>query len=174
MRFLQENIEVVNLVTCFKLNSKLCRKQIKDTFQGIKYKKSFPGGVLKYPDGCLLVFDSGRINVTGVQNIATASVLIDRFCAKYPQDLKFTSFKIVNITVCTEIIGDFDYNKLLLHPRSTYEPELFPGIHLKLDDSNVIYIIFWSGKVIITGLKDYNSIWHYCDEFDYNIRLKSI
>uniref|UniRef100_A0A158P536 TATA-box-binding protein n=1 Tax=Tetranychus urticae TaxID=32264 RepID=A0A158P536_TETUR len=174
MRYLQENIKVVNVVTSFELNSNLCRNQIKDTFQDIEYKKTFPGGVLKYPDGCLLVFDSGKIIVTGVQNIATAIVLIDRFCAKYPRDIKYTSFKIVNITACTKIIGDFDYNELLLHPKSSYTPELFPGIHLKLDDTKVIFIIFRTGKVIITGLKDYKSIFHYCDEFDYNIRLKSI
>lgn len=174
MKYLQENITVVNLVSSFKLNSKLCRQQIKDTFEHIKYTKSFSGGVLKYPDGCLLVFDSGKINVTGVQNIATAIVLINRFCNKYPQDINYSSYKIVNITACSKIVDDFDYNKLLLHPGSSYEPELFPGIHLKLDDSKVIFIIFRTGKVIITGLKDYESIFHYCDEFDYNIRLKSI
>uniref|UniRef100_T1K5A5 TATA-box-binding protein n=1 Tax=Tetranychus urticae TaxID=32264 RepID=T1K5A5_TETUR len=62
--------------------------------------------------------------------------------------------RFFNITVCAKIIGDFDYEALLRHPGSSYEPELFPGIHLKLDESKVVFIIFKSGKVIITGLKE--------------------
>lgn len=174
MIFLQQNVSVVNIVSSFTLNSKLCRNSIKETFECIKYPQSFSGGILKYPEGCLLIFDSGKVIVTGVQNIVTSMILIDRFCSKYPADINYTSFKIVNITVCSRIIGDFNYNDLLRHPGSSYDPEIFPGIHLKLDNSKVIYIIFRSGKVIITGLKEFSSISHYCDEFDYTLRLKCI
>lgn len=174
MILLQQNVTVANVVSSFTLNSRLSRSLIKQTFECIKYPQSFSGGILKYPEGCLLIFDSGKINVTGVQNIVTSMILIDRFCSKYPADINYTSFKIVNITVCSQIIGDFNYDELLRHPGSSFEPEIFPGIHLKLDDSKVIYIIFRSGKVIITGLKEFSSINHYCDEFDYNLRLKSI
>uniref|UniRef100_T1K793 TATA-box-binding protein n=1 Tax=Tetranychus urticae TaxID=32264 RepID=T1K793_TETUR len=174
MKYLQENVSIANIVTSYTLNSKLDRNLIKENFKFIKYPKSFSGGILKYCEGCLLIFDSGKINVTGVQNIVTSMLLVDRFCSKYPSNISYSTFKIVNITVCAKIIGDFDYEALLRHPGSSYEPELFPGIHLKLDESKVIFIIFRSGKVIITGLKELSSIWHYCDEFDYNIRLKSI
>uniref|UniRef100_T1K3X7 TATA-box-binding protein n=1 Tax=Tetranychus urticae TaxID=32264 RepID=T1K3X7_TETUR len=101
-------------------------------------------------------------------------VLVDRFCSNYPDDIKFITYKIVNITVCSQIVDEFDYKKLLQHPGSSYEPEIFPGIHLKLDKSKVIYIIFRTGKVIITGLKDLSSIRDYCNLFDYEIRMKFI
>lgn len=174
MIFLKENVSIANIVTSFTLNSRLSRNLIKENFEFIKYPQSFSGGILKYPEGCLLVFDTGKINVTGVQNIVTAIVLIDRFCSKYPSDINYTSFKIVNITVCSQIIGDFDYADLCNYTGSSYEPEIFPGIHLRLDKSKVVYIIFRSGRVIITGLKNMSSIVHYCDEFDYRVRLKSI
>uniref|UniRef100_A0A158P4P3 TATA-box-binding protein n=1 Tax=Tetranychus urticae TaxID=32264 RepID=A0A158P4P3_TETUR len=174
MQYLQENVYIANIVTSFTLNSKLSRELIKQNFPFIKYTKSFSGGIMKYPDGCLLIFDSGKINITGVQNISTSFLLIDRFCSKYPAEVRVTAYRIVNITATSMIVGDFDYQKLILHPGATYEPELFPGINLKLDNSNVTFIIFRSGKVIITGLKNYESVYHYCDEFDYNIRLKPI
>uniref|UniRef100_T1KC07 TATA-box-binding protein n=1 Tax=Tetranychus urticae TaxID=32264 RepID=T1KC07_TETUR len=174
MKYLQENCSIANIVTSFTLNNKLSREKIKEKFQFIEYPQRFSGGILKYLDGCLLIFDSGKIIVTGVQNISTAMILIDRFCSRYSDDIKYSTHKIVNITVCSQISGEFDYQKLLHHPGSSYEPELFPGIHLKLDKSKVIYIIFRTGKIIITGLKDLESIPDYCDLFDYEIRMKFI
>ena len=34
-----------------------------------------------------------------------------------------------------------------------YEPEQFPGLVYRLDDPKVVVLLFWSGKLIVTGGK---------------------
>ncbi|CAO4360446.1 unnamed protein product [Caenorhabditis nigoni] len=41
------------------------------------------------------------------------------------------------------------------HPHvTTYEPEMFPGLHYRMVVPKVTFAIFKSGKVIITGAKN--------------------
>ena len=160
-----ENITISNVVVSFTLNSKLCRDKLKTTFPSIKYPQRFSGGVLKYVDGCLLIFDSGRIIVTGVYNIAIAFTVIDRFCNRYPSDIKYIGLKIVNIVAYSRLKNDFNYEKLIKFPQYSYEPELFPGRHVKVDDTKVIVRIFRTGRITVTGIKDHESIKKYFDLF---------
>ena len=151
---LKETPRIANMVVAVTLNSKLCRKTVQSYFPFIRYPKTFSGGILKYPDGCLLVFNSGKINVTGIQNISTAITLINRFLWIYPFDVQYLSLKIVNITAYARLRDDFDYKKLLQYPSHSYEPELFPGVHIKVDNTKVIFIVFRTGRTILTGVKD--------------------
>lgn len=163
---LRNGLTIANMVLSFTLDKKLDRATLKHHYPSIKYPKSFSGGVLKYPEGCMLIFDSGKINVTGVQNECTAHSLVERFCTNYPENPKCKSSKIVNITAYFRVQDGFNYNKLLKYTGCSYDPELFPGIHLKLDNSKVIFIIFRTGRAIITGTKDLQSTNTYCDLFD--------
>ena len=133
---LKESPKIANIVVTVTLNSKLCRKTLESHFPFIRYPKTFSGGILKYPDGCLLIFNSGKINVTGIRSIETASTLINRFLLIYPHDVQYLSLKIVNITAYARLAENFDYKKLRKHPSHSYEPELFPGIHIKVDNSS--------------------------------------
>lgn len=165
-------VQISNIVTTFNLDRKLSREKIKKHFPTIKYVPKFSGGILKYPDGCMLIFDTGRINVTGVSNVAIAMWLVDRFCRLYPEDIKQEKHEIVNITAHSRLVSDFDYTKLQQHPRFTYEPELFPGMHVRVDQSKVIFIIFrTSGKITITGVKKLESIDGYFHELEHQLSL---
>ena len=161
-----EEITINNICSSFTLNEKLCRKTIKDSFPFIRYPTNFSGGIIKYPDGCLLVFDSGKIVVTGDRNVTTAFTLIDRFCNIYPCDVYRTDFKIVNIVAHSRLVDNFNYVKLKSFPFYSYEPELFPGIHVKLDKTKVIFIIFRTGRITVTGIRDTNLIVRYFKEFE--------
>ena len=41
---------------------------------------------------------------------------------------------------------------------ATYEPELFPGLVYRMTDPKVVFLIFVSGKVVVTGAKNEDSI----------------
>ena len=41
---------------------------------------------------------------------------------------------------------------------STYEPELFPGLVYRMIDPKIVLLIFVSGKVVITGAKNTDSL----------------
>ena len=119
---LSDNITISNIVVSFTLNSKLNVDKLKTTFPSIKYPKRFSGGILKYIDGCLLIFNSGKINVTGVSNIAIAFTVIDRFCNRYLSDIKYTAFKIVNIVAYSRLKNDCNYENFTKFPQYSYEP----------------------------------------------------
>ncbi len=51
----------------------------------------------------------------------------------------------------------------------TYDPSNFPGIVYRLNEHRVTALIFSSGKIICTGLKDYNKIEEVSQEIVNNI-----
>jgi TATA-box binding protein (TBP) (component of TFIID and TFIIIB) len=160
-----EDIKINNICASFTLNTKLYRKTILSYFPTIRYPARFSGGILKYPDGCLLVFDSGKINVTGVKSLLDAYTLIERFCIIYPCTLYKTELKIANIVAHTRLSNDFDYRKLQHFPYYSYEAELFPGTHVKVDKSKAIFIVFRTGRITVTGLRTLSSVETYFKEF---------
>lgn len=161
-----EDIVVNNIVMSFKLNDKLDRVKVKESFPSVDYPKRFSGGILKLDGGCLLIFNSGKINVTGVKSYEAAFNLIDKFCDIYPDNLYKTEAKVVNIVAHSRLITNFIYSRLDSFPYCSYEPELFPGVHVKVDNSNVIFIIFKrTGRVTVTGIRDIIELNKYFDLF---------
>jgi len=63
--------------------------------------------------------------------------------------------KIVNVVVSTKIGNDIDLEYAAdILDNAEYEPEQFPGLVYRLDNPKVVVLIFGSGKVVITGLKN--------------------
>ena len=44
---------------------------------------------------------------------------------------------------------------LLPFEKTEYEPEQFPGLIYRVNDPEVVYLIFSSGRCVITGSKDF-------------------
>lgn len=150
------------------MSSKLTKSSLIDKFPNIIYKKNFSGGILKYSDGCLLIFLSGRLVVTGIKNIESANTLLNRFTLNYPGFVHVLDKRIVNI-VSYNRIASMDGNlfkKLAYDVRNSYEPELFPAVHIKVDDSKAIFIVFRTGTITLTGVKDLELISHYFAKFE--------
>jgi transcription initiation factor TFIID TATA-box-binding protein len=40
---------------------------------------------------------------------------------------------------------------LMDHERVEYEPEVFPGLVWRISDQKIVFLLFSSGKIIITG-----------------------
>ena len=40
----------------------------------------------------------------------------------------------------------------------SYEPELFPGLVLRITKPKIVFLMFRSGKIVITGAKNMNEI----------------
>jgi transcription initiation factor TFIID TATA-box-binding protein len=63
-------------------------------------------------------------------------------------------FEIVNV-VATYACGDtLDLNRLVIHlgmEKTEYEPEQFPGLIFRPEELNAVFLLFNSGKVVITG-----------------------
>lgn len=124
-------------------------------------RKKFAAATIRFndPKSTCLLFGSGRIVCTGAQTLNAARLTILQACqlvraAGY--DPKISDFKVQNIA------SSFDYSSAInldnlfnKYPLETnYEPELFPALIFRPSiKSNGVYLIFESGRVVITGCK---------------------
>lgn len=124
-------------------------------------RKKFAAATIRFndPKSTCLLFGSGRIVCTGSQTLNAARLTILQACqlvraAGYSP--KISDFLVQNIASAFEynsnINLDYLFNK---YPAETnYEPELFPALIFRPSiKSNGVYLIFESGRVVITGCK---------------------
>lgn len=96
--------------------------------------------------------------VTGAKSIDECSVAAKKYTAiiqKVGFPAEYKDFKIQNMTATCDLgfpikLEGFFYAHA---QRATYEPELFPGLVYRVENSKVVMLIFVSGKIVITGGK---------------------
>lgn len=113
---------------------------------------------IRDPRTTALVFKSGKMVVTGAKNTQDSQTAGKKYAAiiqKVGFDATFRDFKIQNISATCDAGFPIKLEGLLYaHPsNSTYEPEIFPGLVYRLPDPKVVFLVFVSGKVVITGAK---------------------
>jgi transcription initiation factor TFIID TATA-box-binding protein len=114
---------------------------------------------LREPKATALIFASGKMVVTGVKSTHNATLACKKFAYIVErvgfQPKEFMDFKVQNI-VGTADVGFPIRLEGLVYAHSafaSYEPELFPGLIYRLVSPRVVFLIFVSGKVVITGAK---------------------
>ena len=124
----------------------------------MKKKKNFPGLVAKIfnPKATVLIFASGKLVCTGVRLPRNIPVVVKKIISKIEKDgIKIEKEPIVKIENIV-VRGDFhqsinlDITSLLL-TSAIYEPEVFPGLIYKITDPKICFLIFSSGRIIVTG-----------------------
>ena len=159
-----------------------------------KKKKKFTGLIMriKEPKTTGLIFPNGKIVCLGAKTEEDSKKACRRFAKmiknlNYPiSDIKEMNFKIRNILSSSKVNFKIPLMKLYIHMkkykcRVTYEPECFPGLIYRLDAKekikdnnekklNIAFLIFSSGKMVITGAKSSNQIY---DSFDEVFQLLS-
>tara|TARA_R110002096_G_scaffold6278_8_gene28970 strand:- start:519 stop:1079 length:561 start_codon:yes stop_codon:yes gene_type:complete len=165
--------KVVNIVASTRYASKLDVNTIADLLEIDFEQEQFPGMVYRIaePKVCVLLFRSGKAVVTGAKNVES----IDIAFKLLREDLLKHGFELWdeadcesvlhNIVVTCDICEDVDIEKInlsklmLLLPfeKTEYEPEQFPGLIYRLSDLGVVYLIFSSGKCVITGSSDFQT-----------------
>lgn len=114
---------------------------------------------LREPTATALIFASGKMVVTGVKSTHNANLAAKKFAYIIERvgfkPNEFVDFKVQNI-VGTADMGFPIRLEGLVYAHSafaSYEPELFPGLIYRLVSPRVVFLIFVSGKVVITGAK---------------------
>ena len=98
-------------------------------------------------------------------------------CRKYTRLLQkagirvcFHKFRIQNIVASASVGHPLKLYELSMEHGAnvSYEPELFPGLVLRIMKPKVVFLLFRSGKVVITGAKTmheinntYNKVYHH-------------
>jgi transcription initiation factor TFIID TATA-box-binding protein len=153
---------IQNIVSSGSIAASIDLELISDRITGCKLNKEhFPGAVyhMQNPKSVALIFASGRIVLTGLlshedipaalQNLLNILKTAGVTCHDNPQ------IAVKNI-VCTYNLG-YPCNlvriltALMDQERVEYEPESFPGLVCRISDPKVVFLLFSSGKIVITG-----------------------
>ncbi|WP_416841319.1 TATA-box-binding protein [Haloferax sp. DFSO52] len=159
-----ESIEIQNVVASTEIGLELDLERLSLDWEGTDYDPdNFPGLVYRTsnPKSACLVFRSGKIVCTGadsVDGVNTAlGILFNEFSdlgIPVPEDPEIT---VQNIVSSADLRHTLNLNALAIGlglEDVEYEPEQFPGLVYRLDEPNVVVLMFGSGKIVITGAKE--------------------
>jgi transcription initiation factor TFIID TATA-box-binding protein len=113
---------------------------------------------LRHPRTTALTFSSGNMVCTGSKNIGESLYA----CRKYVRLLQhydirvcFHNFRVQNIVASAAVGFPMRLVDLAKDHGAfvSYEPDLFPGLVLRIQEPKIVFLIFRSGKVVITGAR---------------------
>ncbi|CAB9498849.1 box-binding protein-like protein 2 [Seminavis robusta] len=155
-------IRIQNIASTANLGVPLDLKKIALKCRNTEFNPRRFGAVimrLREPRATALIFASGKMVVTGVKSTHNATLASKKF-AYVVERVGFKPHDIIDFKV-QNIVGTADCGfpirlEGLVYAHSafaSYEPELFPGLIYRLVRPRVVFLIFVSGKVVITGAK---------------------
>jgi transcription initiation factor TFIID TATA-box-binding protein len=158
------SLKIQNIVSAGSVAESIDLEFIGKTIPNCTFtKKKFPGAVfhMENPKSAALIFSSGRVVLTGHHRSEDIPVALQHLlktlkeagiaCRDDPH------VKVTNI-VCTYDLG-FPLNlvritmALMDTEQIEYEPEAFPGLVCRISDPKIVFLLFSSGKIVITGGK---------------------
>lgn len=161
-------IEVVNVVGSGALGVELELERLADDLGEpmARYNpEKYPGMYLRFDKDAPLItlYRTGKYIITGAGSEEESYSLRDRFLALL-SDMKVVEqpedewFSIQNY-VCTGELGEAqNLNALAIGlglEKTEYEPEQFPGLIYRPDSGDCVVLIFATGKVVLTGAKEF-------------------
>jgi len=156
-------IRIQNMTATANLGVKLDLKKIALRCRNTEYNpKRFAAVIMRLmePKATGLIFASGKLVVTGLKSSHNASLaaktfayIIEKVDAGFQP--MYVDFKVQNIVGTVDVGFPIRLEGLVYtHSKfASYEPELFSGLIYRLGKPRVVFMIFVSGKVIITGAK---------------------
>jgi len=123
--------------------------------------RRFPGAVyhMQNPKSAALIFESGRIVITGVRRSEDMAVALQKLLNTL-KSAKITCHDNPHVAVknivCSYNLGNpCNLNRIMIvlmdSENIEYEPEVFPGLVCRISDPKIVFLLFSSGKIIITG-----------------------
>ena len=130
-----------------------------------RMRESVRATTLLFPTGKIVCLGATSEQQSNEAALAFVSLLTQAYESArkgktYLKRIGTYEFQIRNIVGSATLPFKLDFNAFCrAYPRNAiYEPELFPGLHFRLDAGNIVCILFTSGKLIITGSKSQNEI----------------
>lgn len=162
--------KIVNIVASQRMAHSLDINEIAYVLDIDYEQEQFPGMVYRSlePKVCILLFRSGKAVATGAKTFEDIEIAF----SKLRKDLEDNDFELYEVERSTttlhnlvvtadysHLIGDskLDLSNLMLYlpfDKTEYEPEQFPGLIYRAEHPKVVFLIFSSGKCVITGSKD--------------------
>ncbi|MCG1004607.1 MULTISPECIES: TATA-box-binding protein [Halobacterium] len=161
MSTLADTIQIENVVASSDLGQELALDQLAVDLDGADYNpEDFPGIVyrLQEPKSATLIFRSGKVVCTGAKSVDDVHEALDIVF----DDLRELGIdvdsnppiEVQNIVSSASLEQSLNLNAIAIGlglEQIEYEPEQFPGLVYRLDDPDVVVLLFGSGKLVITG-----------------------
>jgi len=155
-----------NVVVSANIHRDLPLEKLATKLERAEYNpEQFPGLILKMdvPKASALLFSSGKIICTGTKSMHEARKAIEAIVKKLEAiGLKVTGtpdMEVQNMVASGSVGGKLNLNEIVFKFENTeYEPEQFPGLVYKLPDSHITFLLFGTGKIVVTGAKSEKEI----------------
>ncbi|RJX44002.1 TATA-box-binding protein [Halonotius aquaticus] len=158
-----DSIEIQNVVASTGIGQELDLEALATDLPGADFNPdNFPGLVYRTqePKAAALIFRSGKIVCTGAKSIDDVHEALDIIFGKL-RDLGIPvedspEVTVQNIVSSADLGHSLNLNALAIGlglEDVEYEPEQFPGLVYRMDNPEVVILLFGSGKVVITGGK---------------------
>ncbi len=156
-----KDTKITNCVVSCDTHSRFVLEQLATMLEDAEYApESFPGLVyrVKEPKSSILVFSTGKLICSGTKSLEQAKGAVKRALEDFKQIGMNISDKlkteVVNIVASSDLGSPIDLNTIIFNLENCeYEPEQFPGVVHRIHEPKTVFLIFSSGKIVITGAK---------------------
>lgn len=163
-----DTIEVQNVVGVADLGHEFDLATVAMDLEGSDYNPDqFPGLLyqVENPHATVMTFRSGKVTITGAVRVSDVQAAFDEYVATL-RDISIpvtdtSEAQIVNIVADADLGEVLNLNAIAIGlglERIEYEPEQFPGLVYRLEEPKVVILLFSSGKLVITGATDRQTI----------------
>ena len=159
----QGTINIENVVASTGIGQELDLQSVAMDLEGADYDpEQFPGLVYRTqePKSAALIFRSGKIVCTGAKSTddvhQSLRIVFDKLRELNIQVADDPEIIVQNIVTSADLGRTLNLNAIAIGlglEKIEYEPEQFPGLVYRLDDPDVVALLFGSGKLVITGGK---------------------
>ena len=159
----KETLEIQNVVASTAVGQELNLESVAMDLEGADFdREKFPGVIYRVqdPDASTLIFRSGKIVCTGAESVpAVHEALENIFETLSDLGIEVSNNPVIevqNIVTSGDLGETLNLNAIAIGlglEDVEYEPEQFPGLVYRLDEPNVVVLLFGSGKTVITGGK---------------------
>lgn len=151
-----------NVVSTFSLGvNGLNLKSIALRYAFLEFNpQTFAAAILRirYPRTTALAFQSGNMVCTGARSLHLSRLAARKYCRIFQAigiPVCFKNFKIQNIVASATVGFTIKLQEIAdaYGPYVQYEADLFPGLILRSINPKLVFLIFRSGKIVMSGGK---------------------
>ncbi|GAA0464774.1 TATA-box-binding protein (plasmid) [Halococcus dombrowskii] len=157
----KETLEIQNVVASTAVGQELNLESVAMDLEGADFdREQFPGVVyqVQEPDAVALIFRSGKIVCTGAGSVPAVhealAVVFEILCDLGIDVGDNPDIEVQNIVTSGDLGETLNLNAIAIGlglEDVEYEPEQFPGLVHRLDEPDVVVLLFGSGKFVIVG-----------------------
>jgi transcription initiation factor TFIID TATA-box-binding protein len=160
----QDSISIENVVASSGIGQELDLESVAMDLEGADYNpEQFPGLVYRTtdPKSAALIFRSGKIVCTGAKSVENVheslEIVFEELRDLHIEVENNPEIVVQNIVSSADLGRSLNLNAIAIGlglANIEYEPEQFPGLVYRLDEPDVVALLFGSGKLVVTGGKE--------------------